>query len=455
MVSPAPLGDAKPASVPFAPRLAQASVLVVDDEPGMRHFLTRTLGPRCRRVATAADTEEASALLDDERFDVVILDNLMPGDTGIEWLAEQRRAGLFSDAILITAYAEMETVLGALRAGADDFLLKPFRSNQILNAVSRSLDRAALRHENALLRHELAGGRDLLRHRARLIGSSPQMHALSRTIERFAALPSPVIVSGASGTGKEVAARMLHARSPRAERPFVPISCTAFSAEAFQAALFGQTEQAGTAQEGLLIPADGGTLFFDNVAELDPAAQTLLLRLMEEMRFRPVGARRDTSLDVRFVFSTRAPLAPKVEAGLFREDVYYRINVLQVDIPPLRERPQDVLDLTEMFLDTMAREFDVAPLEITPAARAKLLRYPWPGNVRELRNHLERALIHGDLEYGLDLIADDGATDSLSAVERRHILETLEKVGGNRAEAARRLGVSRKTIDRKCQTWGI
>lgn len=442
----------------FMPSLINASVLVVDDEPGMRNFLVKTLLPHCACVEEAADATQASVKLDEKRFDIVILDNIMPGQSGIDWLSEQREVGLFADAILITAYAELETVIAAIRVGAVDFLLKPFRANQILNAVARCLDRANLQRENNLLRHELDTNANLLRHRNRLIGGSDEIETVREMLNRFAKQPSNVIITGESGTGKEVAARMLHDLSDRSDRPFVSMTCAARSREIFEEELLGRAAKHldGVGQkEGLLLSAQGGTLFLDDVDELPTQAQVALVKVIEANSVRPISAARDIPLDVRFIFSSTRPLLPMVQAGEFRGDLFYRINVLNVHIPPLRERPTDILDLANLFLGQMSSEFNVEGPELSASVRSKLLGYDWPGNVRELRNHIERAFIHGDLTIGLEAPQNAEKTHTLAAIERRHILDTLDACGNNRAEAARRLDVSRKTIDRKCRAWGL
>lgn len=438
--------------------LSAASVLVVDDEIGMRNFLVKTLTPVCAFVADAATTAEATKLLDQHRFDIVILDNVMPGQRGVDWLTEQHRIGFFSEAILITAHADLETAIAALRAGAFDFLLKPFRSSQILNAVARSLDRTTLRRENELLRHQLNTDRDLLRRRGTLLGSSDAIQKVRTVLLRCAQLPSNVIIRGEAGSGKEVAARMLHRASSRAEKPFVPLSCGVYPGDNFAERLFGKVldgSTEGDRRDGLLMAAEGGTLFLDDIDELSPAAQAALVQVIDAKRFRPINAARDLPVDVRFVCSSTKSLQKEVKAKRFREDLYYSLNVLEVDLPPLRERATDVIDCAEFFLAHIARELRVEAPDIPTSTRSKLMRHPWPGNVLELRNHIERALIHDDLEYGLDFDPEDYEADTMAAVERRHILQTLEICGGNRAEAARRLGLSRKTIDRKCAAWDL
>ena len=449
-------GEQRQLGAEFGSGLSQASILVVDDEPGMRNFLVKTLSPRCKRVVEAADVEEASRHLDSNHFDVVILDNVMPGKSGVDWLNEQRHIGFFADAILITAFADLETAIRALQAGAVDFVLKPFRSNQILNAVARCLDRIHLQRENFLLRHELRSEANEAGDRNRLVGRSDSLQQVRETLARVAPLPTSVLITGESGTGKEVSARTLHALSDRSDKPFVPVNCAAIPAEMIESELFGHLKGAFTGAEsrrdGLFLHAHQGTLFLDEIGELPPAMQSKLLRVIEDKRIRPVGSEREVPLDVRFVFATNADLPEAVENGRFRADLFYRINVLHIHMPPLRDRKTDVEDLTELFMRKISRELGVPPLPLTAPILAGLTGYDWPGNVRELRNLVERSLILGEFppEFeGFEHNDDDEASESLEAVERQHILAVLEAAGGNRAEAARRLGVSRKTIDRE------
>ncbi|MBB4301342.1 DNA-binding NtrC family response regulator [Rhodobium orientis] len=442
-------------------RLEQASVLVVDDEPGMRNFLVKTLAPYCQFVAEAAEAEAAGALLAERHFDVMILDNMMPGRKGIDWLAEQRSKGGFTDTIMVTAFADLETAIEAMRAGAADFVLKPFRSNQLLNAVRRCIQMAQLRRENMLLRRELESADIGRRRRHQLIGSSPAIVAVRETLSRIKDVTTPVLITGASGTGKEVAARHLHAASNRAGMPFVPINCAAIPSDMIEIELFGHVPGAFPGakgpREGLLPSAQGGTVFLDEVTELDASAQSALLRVLDDGIVRPVGTERTIQLDLRFVLATSKWLEQEVAEGRFREDLLFRINVVEIRMPPLAKRETDVVELAELFLTEIAARLGLPPLEIDAAARAAMLRYDWPGNIRELRNFIERSLIFGrfPLETLAPVSQDGDQIEPLDQVERRLILRALEAVGGNRSEAARRLGVSRKTIDRKCTAWGI
>lgn len=442
------------------PWLAQAAILVIDDEPGICNFLVKTLRPRCRLIKVAANTMEASRKLDEQNFDVVIMDNIMPGQTGLEWLAEQRAIGFFADVILMTAYADLDTAIDALRAGVVDFILKPFRSNQLLNAIARCLDRKRLQRENDVLRHELTSPSHQLLLRNRLLGISKPIQHVRETIARVAPLPTSVLLTGQSGTGKEVAARSLHMLSDRADKLFVPINCGAIPADMIESELFGHLKGAFTgasrSREGLMLHADGGTMFLDEVGELPLPMQTKLLRVLEDRRVRPVGSERELPFDARFIFATNADLAKRVEAGTFRADLYFRINVIQIHLPPLRDRGDDVVELADMFMREMSQQLGMPAITIDDRAQAALLRYDWPGNIRELRNLIERTIILGSFPANIgphDQEEDRPRSDNLGEMERRHILAVLRESHGDREEAARRLGISRKTIDRKYASW--
>lgn len=440
----------------FGPWLAQASILVVDDEPGMRNFLVKTLGPRCRSIQEASDTKEASRQLDAQHFDVVILDNVMPGKNGLDWLVEQRAIGFFADVILMTAYADLDTAIEALRADVVDFVLKPFRSNQLLNAVARCLDWRRLQRENYVLRHELQSTQHQIFMRSKLLGDSAAIQQVRETIARVASLPTSVLFTGQSGTGKEVAARSLHSLSNLADERFVPVNCGAISPDVIESELFGHLKGAFTGasrpRDGLFIHAQGGTLFLDEIGELPYMLQSKLLRVLEDRRVRPVGSEREIPFDARFVFATNADLKSRVKAGTFRSDLYFRINVMQIHLPPLRDRGDDVQQLAALFMSEIAHQLGMPPVTIDERVRAALARYDWPGNIRELRNLIERTVILGAFPDDFERFVSDGHAEgqTLAEVEQRHILSVLREAGGNREEAARRLGISRKTIDRKC-----
>ncbi|NMM26199.1 MAG: sigma-54-dependent Fis family transcriptional regulator [Glaciimonas sp.] len=440
----------------------ERSILVVDDEPGMRSFLQRTLVSRCSRVETAESAEEASVLLGQRPFDLIILDNSLPGKSGVAWLQEMRELGLHNDVVLITAFADLETAICALRAGAADFLLKPFRINQILSAIGRCFDRAHLRRENFILRRELDCHVDLAGIDG-LVGNSAALQPIHDAIKRLAAVPSTVLITGESGTGKEIAARAMHYLSKRSKNNFVPVNCGAVAPEIIESELFGHVKGAfsgaASSREGLFFYAQGGTLFLDEVGELPLAMQVKLLRVLEEKKIRPVGAEREIPVDVRVIAATNRNVEEAVAQGRLREDLYYRLNVVQVHMPSLRERIEDIPALAGNFVRQLSQQLGVPPQELDSALLASMSSYSWPGNVRELRNLIERWLILGSIPnvgfgskpapilYGSDV--------TLDAIEKQHILKILAEAGGNKTEAARRLDIARKTLERKCAAWGI
>ncbi len=432
--------------------LSGASVLVVDDEPGMRHFLRKTLEMRVKRLETAASPAEASKLLDTVHFDLVILDNLMPGKTGLAWVEEQKQKGFFADVIMITAYADLETAITALRVGVSDFVLKPFRANQIIGAMTRALDRKYLRRDNTLLRRELTGEAAW----GPFLGSSSALQPVRDLIAKLAPLQTSVLLTGDTGTGKELAARRLHKASDRSEKPFVAVNCAAIAPDQIISELFGEVHQGEQIKPGLFLLANGGTLFLDEVAQMPDALQAALLRVLEDMKLRPIGAEREIPLNLRFLFATNADLEKAVAEGRFRADLFHRMNVVTFQMPPLKERSEDIVELASHFMTQFSKQLGLPALELNEETLLKMRRYDWPGNVRELRNLIERSVILGALpdEFaGKGGLSGAQAVENLDLVAQRHILHILDLCDGNRAEAARRLGVSRKTIDRKIASW--
>ena len=435
--------------------LKNASILVVDDEEGMRHFITKVLEPHCKRVMQAASAKEAGALMDIHHFDLLMVDNLMPEQTGLDWLSEQRKLGLFADAIMMTAYADVETAVLALRTGVADFLIKPFRASQVVNAIASVLDKKYLRRDNDLLRYALAA--ETQQNNPRLLGTSVAIAGVSDLLKKLAGVKTPVLFTGESGTGKEIAARTLHALSDRRAKPFVAVNCATLGAENGADQLFGKLGPTGEVQEGLMQLADGGVLFLDEVAELPDPIQAMLLRVLEDYKMRPISAARDVALDLRFMFATNMDLEQAVANGKFRRDLFHRMNIVGVKMPPLRERREDIFELASMFMNQFSVDVGRQPLRLDDETLLHLTRHNWPGNVRELRNLIERSVILGAFppEFQGGGQADGAAAaETLDLVVQRHILTTLDRCNGNRAETARRLGVSRKTIDRKMMEWG-
>ncbi|MCK6413764.1 MAG: sigma-54 dependent transcriptional regulator [Azonexus sp.] len=448
----------------------QYSVLIVDDEPGMQSFLQRALTPRCAAVDCAGSVEAARPLLERRRYDLIVLDIALPGCSGIDWLHELRADGYAGDVILMTAYADLDTAIGALRAGAADFLLKPFSLALALNAIQRCFERAQLASENFVLRREVSSHASDVQG---VIGQSEAMLKVCDRLKRIAPTPATVLLTGESGTGKEVAARAVHRMSGRSG-PFVPVNCAAIAGELLESELFGHVKGAYTgaqqSREGLFYYARGGTLFLDEVSEMPAAAQAKLLRALEERRIRPVGSEQEVDVDVRVIAASNRDLKAEVAGQRFRQDLYYRLQVLEVTLPPLRERPDDIAPLVAHFMAQLSPALGVPPLALDTRTLARMSDYDWPGNVRELRNLVERSLILGWFDIGSESGGQDAVDrestiaiparrgfldDTLEAVEKRHILAMLAASDGNKSEASRRLGISRKTLDRKCQAWGL
>lgn len=435
------------------------SILIVDDEPGMRNFLVKSLAPRCRNVHSAGSAEEGAQFLLAQHVDLLILDIALPGQSGVEWLKVLREGGYRGHVILITAFADLETAIEALRAGASDFILKPFRVPQILNAIKHCFESSRLQRENFVLRHTLSRQ---VGHAVGLIGRSDAMAQVRSALPRVAAVDSTVLLQGESGTGKELVARALHALSARASGPFVPVNCAAMAQQPMESALFGHAKGAfpGATQprDGLFYYAQGGTLFLDEVAELPLALQASLLRVVEERCIRPLGSNHAIPVNVRIVAATNRPLDHEVALGRFRSDLYYRLQVVQIALSPLREHVDDVADLVAHFMSVLGANLGVPPLALSNEQLAFLKQYPWPGNVRELRNLVERSLILGELNvsalYGAPPPSPSmPVATNLQQLEKRHILSILESVQGDKTRAADLLGISRRTLERRCAEW--
>ena len=445
-------------------RVHCAAILVVDDEPGIQNFLKRILSKHYALVETADSVETAEALRRRCHFDLLIVDIRLPGTSGMDWLVSLREQGVQTEVIFMTAFADLDTAISALRAGAADFLLKPFRAEQMLSAVQRCLERREALRENFLLRRQVAARHEGLEG---IIGQSEPMKEVAAMVHRVARTASTVLIEGETGTGKELVARAVHDLSGRSGA-FVAVNCGSISPELLESELFGHTKGAFTsahaARDGLFAYAHRGTIFLDEIVEMPLAMQAKLLRVLEEKTIRPVGANRETPIDVRVVAACNRPLSGQVEAGTFREDLYYRLNVLRIGLAPLRERPEDIPTLAEFFSESLASELGLTPIPFAHGDLVRLQQYDWPGNVRELRNVIERSLLLGKLPQDCcrevhDSDSQTGAEAgfalslTMEEVEKRHMLRVLESVEGNKSEAARRLGVSRKTLERKLHVW--
>ncbi|MBT2972150.1 MAG: sigma-54 dependent transcriptional regulator [Candidatus Thiodiazotropha sp. (ex Ctena orbiculata)] len=442
-----------------------ASVLIVDDEPGIRSFLQKGLRKYFGLVETAEDVVTAEELRQHCHFDLIITDIRLPGQVGgVEWVRELREQGGVTGVIFMTAHADMETAIAALRAGAEDFILKPFRMEQMIAAVERYLERQKMQHENFVLRRQV----EQIYDSSGMVGQCQQMKTLCGVIKRVAPMPSTVLIEGESGTGKELAARAIHEMSGRAGS-FVPVNCGAMTAELLESELFGHVKGAFTgahlSRDGLFTYANGGTLFLDEIGEMPLSMQAHLLRSLEERTIRPVGSNREVPVDVRIIAASNRDLEQVVRGGDFREDLYYRLNVLSLRIPALRERKEDIPLLVKHFVETLSAELGITPPQMGEADLVRLLDYDWPGNVRELKNVIERCLLlnkspslcmMGSEAVGAQSAPfDPSKTLLLEAIEKQHILKVLDLEGGNKSAAARVLGISRKTLERKTQAWGV
>jgi len=440
-----------------------AAVLVVDDEPGMRHFIEKALAPRAGHVLGAGSAEEAQALLHRHRFDLLILDITLPGKSGLALLRELRAAGEPCEVVLITAFADLDTAIEALRAGAGDFLLKPFRIGQVLGAFRHGMERARLKRENWLLRRSLQARTPPA---SALVGSSLVIRGLQSALQRVASVDSTVLLTGESGTGKELAALALHSQSPHADEPFVPVNCATVSPAQIEAELFGQP-----GRDGLFVYAQGGTLFLDEIGELPLPLQATLLRVLESRRLRPVGREQEIPVHARIVAASNRPLRQEVEAGRFRADLYWRLQVVEITLPPLRAHKEDIPELVAHFVQTLAPRLGVPPIEVSDDEMRYLCQYDWPGNVRELRNLVERSLIVGALNVSAlyqNLARTErpraaaappapapagGAPVDLQTLEKQHILAVMASVDGDKTRAAQLLGISRRTLERRVAEW--
>ncbi|WP_407330828.1 sigma-54-dependent transcriptional regulator [Enterovibrio sp. 27052020O] len=448
------------------------SALVVDDEPGMRAILNKALSKKLTQVETASSLEEAEALRKRNHFDLLIVDINLPGRSGIDWHEAFNDDERRSDIIFMTGYAELETAIKALRAGASDFILKPFNLEQMLQSVQRCLDKRMIERQNVALQRDVARSFPV-----DIIGEAPKTLAMREVISRLAPSPAAVLIEGESGTGKELVARALHAMSRRSG-PFVPLNCGAIAPELLESELFGHVSGAFTGarknKDGLFRVADKGTLFLDEIGEMPLSMQASLLRTLEQKTIRPVGAEREVSVDVRIVAATNRNLHDEVEAGRFRKDLFYRLNVLSVELPPLRERVEDIGLLLNHFSDVLARDLGLKPVVWSEEELAAMKHYDWPGNIRELKNTVERAILLGkpDLRHwqGNSVPASDSVEHDvcltpegsetgyplcwpLKDVERAHIEKVVDVHEGNKSAAARQLGVARKTLERKFKDW--
>jgi DNA-binding NtrC family response regulator len=447
---------------------AKRSLLVVDDDAAMRQMLASLFQDRGFRVQEAGSADAALERAQEVDFDVVITDVRMPGRSGIELVGELHRLRPDTPAIVMTAFGSIDSAVEAMRAGAFDYIAKPFEPEVVMFAVDRALQQRALEEENRRLRRAV----DRTSAFGDLIGESPAMREIFALIRKVAHGRSSVLITGESGTGKEVVARTLHFHGSRADKPFIPINCTAIPEGLLESELFGHVRGAftgaHTSKQGLFEKASGGTLFLDEIGDMGLGLQSKLLRVIQDREIRPVGSTQTVKVDVRIVAATNKDLASEIEEGRFREDLFYRLNVIPLYIPPLRERPEDIPALVDHFV---RKHSDGGHRTISPEAMQRLAVCPWKGNARELENVIERALALSDasqigpqdLPLGAVAAPPDAPTPgallrvaaerrlSLREVEERYIEEILRLTNGNKVRAARILGIDRKTLYRRAE----
>jgi DNA-binding NtrC family response regulator len=453
------------------PSPMSGSILVVDDDPFIREVLATTFAAHGLRVETCASALEALGLLAHGDHSVVLTDLQMPGMRGEEFC--RRVADTYPDlpVVVMTAHASLDTAVEALRAGAYDYFSKPLHIESAALRLQRIVEERHLRAEVKRLRE--TAGTTLAA--VGVIGDSPVMKSVYDLLARVCRIDASVLITGETGTGKEVVARILHDRSPRCGGPFVAVNCSAVPEGLFESELFGHVRGAFTdargERPGLLVQARGGSLFLDEFGDLPLAVQPKLLRALEERQVRPVGASSETATDLRLITATNLDLEGAIAGGKFREDLFFRVNVIHVHLPPLRSRGNDVLQLAQHFIRRFAAEVNKQVVGLRAGAAELLLAYPWPGNVRELRNSIERAVVLTSYDHlGPEdlppkirehrsqhvLVASDDPTEllPLDEVEHRYILRVLEAAGGNKTLAAKILGLDRKTLHRKLERRG-
>jgi two-component system response regulator AtoC len=445
-------------------------VMVVDDNKMFRDVVADQLNDSNIEAAALSSGEEALQSLGKTDCDVVLLDINMPGISGLDVLRQIRLMEDAPEVIMLTADTSLSTGLEAMRLGAYDYLTKPATLDEIEAVIRKADEKRRLVRQNASLRDAVRppAGEDP----AALVYRSRAMGDLVALAETAARADSTVVITGESGTGKDVLARFIHARSARAESPMISVNCAALPESLFESEFFGHERGAFTGatatKRGLIEAADGSTLFLDEVGEMPLQTQVKLLRFLEEGRFRRVGSTRDRAADVRVIAATNRNLAEDVTAGRFRADLFYRLNVISLHVPPLRERREDTHALVEHFLSVFRERFNRPALALSEEARRRLATYDWPGNVRELRNALERAAAlasadtieaaqvlpaGGARSDGAGVVAPDGAPVTLEELERQHILRVLADAGGNRERAAALLGISARTLYRKLREY--
>jgi len=449
------------------------NILVVDDELGLRHTLTLILGAEGHETRAATDGGSALAMLDTQDADLVLCDLRMPGMDGLTFLDRYRETAGRALVIMMSAYGDDDAAVDAIKRGAHDFLPKPFRADQVLLVVRKAIEREGLREQVRQLNEEVAA----LRAPHGIVGHSATLAQAVAVARKVARHPSTVLITGESGSGKELFARLIHDAGPRSRAPFVAVNCGAIPEQLLESELFGHARGAFTGaveqRSGLFEEANGGTLFLDEIGELPVPLQVKLLRALQEGEVRRVGDNTPRSVDVRVVAATSRDLETEVRAGRFRADLFYRVNVVRIQLPPLRERREDIPDLVRHFLGVFNQRLRLSIRGVTPAAMRGLMEYSWPGNVRELENVVERSMVltdgaQVDVEHLPAAVlspnhappsADDDIDLSVKrrteALERDLIERALKQTNGNRTRAARLLDLSHRALLYKIKEYGL
>jgi DNA-binding NtrC family response regulator len=443
-------------------------ILVVEDEDKLRRVLQLQLEAAGFQVLQASTAEQGLKLADPA--DLVLTDLKLPGLDGLGLLAALRRQNSFTPVVVMTAFGTVESAVEAMKSGAADFLMKPFSLDHLMTVINKALEVRALRAENRELREALG-------HRyqfGNIIGTSPSMQEIFATIARVAPTRATVLLAGESGVGKDLIARAIHHHSPRSDHPFVKINCTALPENLMESELFGYEKGAftgaNTSKPGKFEQADTGTVFLDEIGDVPPSIQVKLLRILQEREFERLGSNKTRHIDVRIVAATNVDLRAALENGTFREDLYYRLNVMPINIPPLRERKEDIAALATHFVARLSGELGSRAKAVSTAAIQKLISYHWPGNVRELENVLERSLVlataevleAGDIRLDMSPRARPNSAEhflpegmSLDDYEQSIIREALKRAGGNKSQAARLLGLTRNALRYRLSQMGI
>ena len=440
------------------------NVLVVDDEEPFRRLLKKELTRKGYAVEVAPDGSEALRLLHDKSFDVILLDVVMPGMHGISLMKKLKEDSGTPAIIVLTGKATVETAVEAMKNGAYDYLTKPYKLDELVIVIDRAYEYSRLSVKSKLLEQELVRKESPFE----FIGRSRQLRDILALIQKVAPTDSPVFIQGESGTGKELVANTVWHFSTRKDAPFIALNCASLSENLIESEIFGHEKGAFTSayqmKHGLVEVADKGTLFLDEIGEMPIGLQAKLLRFLDSGEFRRVGGNKTLSVDVRMIAATNKDLTGMIKTGKFREDLYYRLNVINLTIPALRERKEDIAELSRHFLKKYAKKLSKAITDFTPEALELLAGYHWPGNVREVENVVERAVIlcESDRIGADDLsipssakVAELGTNPSLEEMEKAYILRVLKEVGNNQSKASQLLGIDRKTLYLKLKKYGI